>query len=80
MLGCHTELYNEGGIDEQPEVAPRVTSTRREEVIPSAPISVAKGNFVALRITTFGGYLRRRKLNIIYTGLKNFIVSSFKEV
>jgi hypothetical protein len=27
---------------------------------PSAPISVAQGNFVALRITTFGGYFRRR--------------------
>ena len=32
MLGCHTELYNEGGIDEQPEVAPRVTSTRRRDL------------------------------------------------
>jgi hypothetical protein len=40
------------------EVAPSVTATRREAVIPSAPISVAKGNKVALRITTFGGYLR----------------------
>ena len=31
----------EGAIDEQPEVAPRVTASIRVAVIPSAPISVA---------------------------------------
>ncbi len=58
----------EGAINGQPKVAPRVTASLRVAVIPSCfalPISVAKGNKVALRITTKGGYFRRRSLKVL---------------